>query len=71
VRQQINIALPEETAKRIRHDAVDMGLSLQDWADLAFTKFLGLPVAQRRGVSSTRKRKILGRPIEDRKKDQA
>lgn len=60
---QFNIHLSEKTSERVRIDAVKMRVSLGEWAEQAFDRFLAVPVAQRRVYFPEKKGKRIGRPI--------
>jgi len=59
---QLNIDLPEALLKRMKKDAVEMGVSLSDYTAETFQTFLSKPVASRR-VYFEGKRKTMGRKI--------
>lgn len=64
MKQQVNVEIPEGSAKRVKKDAINMGVSLNEYALQAFEKFLSMPVAQRRIYFGDRKqKKVFGRRI--------
>lgn len=64
MKTQLNVELPNELTKRIKKDAVEINVTLSEYAKQAFEKFLSLGVTQRRIFLSDRKQqKILGRRI--------
>lgn len=59
--KQLNVELPESEARRIKMDAVALGVTLNEYALRAFQAFLSKNKAQRGCHFS--KRKIMGRKI--------
>ena len=59
--KQLNVELPEAEARRIKKDAVELGVTLNEYALRAFQAFLAKNKAQR-GCHFA-KRKIMGRKI--------
>lgn len=62
ITKQINVELPESEAKRIKKDAIEMGVTMNEYALQAFSAFLTKNIGQRR-VHFTGKKKIVGRKI--------
>lgn len=61
---QLNVELPDTKCRRIKKDAIDMDVTLNEYALQAFERFLSLSAAQRRVYFGERsQRKILGRQI--------
>jgi len=59
--KQLNVELPEMDARRIKKDAVGLGVTLNEYALRAFQSFLSKNKEQRQCHFS--KRKIMGRKI--------
>ena len=63
VTKQLNVVLPENEVRRIKKDAVEMGVTLNQYALQALTQFLSRnSIAQRRGQFAG-KRKSTGRKV--------
>ena len=61
---QLNVELDETEAKRIKKDAVELGVTLAAYASQAFQSFLQKPIATRRiYFADKRHRKVMGRKI--------
>lgn len=59
---QLNVELPDAAAKRLKKDAVELGVTLNAYVLRAFEKFVSLPIASRRVYFGSKKdRKIVGR----------
>lgn len=63
ITKQLNVELPESDAKRVRIDAIEMGVTLNEYATRAFRAFLAKNKGQRSVHFSDAKRKIMGRKI--------
>lgn len=63
ITKQVNVELPESDAKRIRIDAIEMGVTLNEYAARAFRAFLAKNTGQRRVHFDDAKRKVLGRKL--------
>lgn len=62
--KQLNVEIPETLVKRIKLDAVDLGVSLNEYGRQAFERFLSMKKLQRRVYfADQRQRKIYGRRI--------
>lgn len=60
---QLNVNLNQTDAKRVKRDAVALGVTLSAYAAQAFQNFLAKPVAVRRVYFEKKHRKIVGRRI--------
>lgn len=60
---QLNVELPDTDLKRIKKDAVEMGVTLNEYALQAFLNFLAKPIASRRVYFDKNTKKVLGRKI--------
>lgn len=63
MKQQFNVPVDSVLAKRVKLDAVQIEIPLQEWARIAFENFLRLPKNQRRGAAVTARKKLIGRPV--------
>ena len=63
ITKQVNVELPETDAKRIRIDAIEMGVTLNEYATRAFRAFLSKNAGQRRVHFDGAKRKVIGRKL--------
>lgn len=61
--KQLNVTLPEADLLRIKKDAISLGISLSDYAAIAFSHFLSKPIASRRVNAETVKPKTAGRKV--------
>lgn len=59
---QLNVTISESSAKRVRKDCVEMGVTLAEYATVAFEQFLAKNIGQRR-VHFAGKKKIVGRKV--------
>jgi hypothetical protein len=61
---QLNVEVSEEIGRRIKKDAVEMGVSLAAYAAVAYENFLSKPIASRRVYFDRKKHgKRMGRKI--------
>jgi hypothetical protein len=61
---QFNVALPAADARRVKRDAIKLGVTLGSYAQLALELFLARPVRVRRaGFSGASSRRKAGRKI--------
>ena len=61
---QLNTRLPEALARRVKKDAIEHGISVEDYASLCFRRFLNIPISERRQhVTLNGDRKTHGRKI--------
>ena len=63
VTQSILCRIPEPLAKRMKKDAVEHGVSMQDYTALCYKEFLSNPINVRRAKFDRVSRKIEGRKI--------
>lgn len=61
--KQVNVEMMDTEAKRIRKDAIEMGVTMNEYARQAFSSFLSKNIAQRRLAFEEVKKKVLGRRI--------
>lgn len=59
---QLNVEIPESDLKRVKKDAIEMGVTLNEYALQSFRNFLTKPIGSRR-VYFDKSKKILGRKI--------
>lgn len=60
---QLNVRLPEDLAKRVKIDAIEIGVPLAEYAAGAFGAFLAKNIGQRRCHFDGVRRKVMGRKI--------
>ncbi len=63
MKTQFNVDLTAVSAKRIRMDAINLGVSLSEYTQKALDLFVSTPVQERRRIMAGTKRKTLGRPV--------
>ena len=61
--KQLNVALPENLARKIKADAAALGIPLNEYGRMAFEQFIGKSVASRRVDAETAKHKTVGRKV--------
>ena len=62
--KQVNVALEEGLARRIKADAASLGIPLNEYGRLAFEQFISKSVASRRVNAGDAKRKTVGRKLQ-------
>lgn len=60
---QVNVRMKNEMYKRLKRDAVEHGVSMEDYACHCFSRFLNQPISDRRNIFSRAKKKTVGRKI--------
>lgn len=62
--KQINVEIPEVLSKRVKKDAIEINVTLNEYAKQAFERFLSLTIAQRRVcLGDNKQKKTIGRKI--------
>ncbi len=61
---QLNVELPEDELKRVKKDAIELGVTLSAYAAKAFQNFRSQPIAVRRVHFDNSHKKIGGRKIQ-------
>ena len=60
---QVNVRLPAALRKRIKKDALEHNVSMDDYASHCFERFLNQPISDRRNTFSRADKKTVGRKI--------
>ncbi len=62
-KKQLNVEIPTDHALKLKIDALNLGVSLSSYAEIAFQKFLTMPIALRRAAFVSTSKKTVGAKI--------